>query len=152
VNIIIIIIQLPHKTNNFLIIKATISFSIIVLHKITRHYHLRYKSELPLKYNLYMQLQKSQTTQSRIAEGLIKHTHTIILVRSNEMASENGAVYTSTHPTGTHITTPYTAMKKYYLFHSRQPQASTLLLCCVVYRTCHRGLLHDAHSSQYGQQ
>jgi hypothetical protein len=109
----VIIIQLPHKTNNFLIIKATISFPIITIHKITRHYHLRYKCELSLKCSLHMQLQKSQITQSRIAEGLPKHIHAIILVRSNEMASGNGAVYTSSHPTGTHITTPYTTMKKY---------------------------------------
>jgi hypothetical protein len=109
----VIIIHLPHKTNNFLIIKATISFPITIIHKIRRYYHLRYKCELPLKRNLYMQLQKSQTTQSRAAEGLTKHIHTTILVRSNEMASGNGAVYTSSQPTGTHITTPYTAMKKY---------------------------------------
>ena len=110
---IVIIIHLSHKTNSFLIIKATISFPITIIHKITSHYHMRYKSEVPLKSSLCMQLQKSQTTQSRVAEGLTKHIHTIILVRSNEMASGNGVVYMSSHLTGTHITTPYTAMKKY---------------------------------------
>jgi len=84
----VIIIQLPHKTDNFWSSKIP---SASQFHKITRHYHLRYKCELSLKFSFCVKLKKSQTTQSRIAEDLTKHIHTIILFISvfNQLDAQN---------------------------------------------------------------
>jgi hypothetical protein len=67
--------------------------------------------ELILKLSLQVKLQQHGITESGVANGLTKHTHTIITVRNDETTSGKAAVYTSRHPTGTHITAPRRAMK-----------------------------------------